>query len=69
MLCSDRAFTRLNGEFCHGRTTKIKESDSSRFWCPRELAGKADSVAEAEMMSRSAWLRRLVAAKVGEVLA
>jgi hypothetical protein len=48
---------------------KIKKSDSSRFWCPRELAGKADSVAEAEMMSRSTWLRRLVAAKVGEVLA
>jgi hypothetical protein len=39
------------------------------FWCPRELAAKADSIAEAEMMSRSAWLRRLVAAKVGEVLA
>ena len=35
----------------------------------RELAAKADSVAEAELMSRSAWLRRLVAAKVGEALA
>jgi hypothetical protein len=39
------------------------------FWCPRELVANADSVAETEMMSRSAWLRRLVAAKVGEVLA
>ena len=31
---------------------RTKKIDSSRVWCPRELADKADSVAEAEMMSR-----------------
>jgi len=48
---------------------KSKKAIAVAFWCPRELAATADSVAEAEMMSRSAWLRRPVAAKVGEVLA
>ena len=34
---------------------KSKEAIAVAFWCPRELGAKADSVAEAEMMSRSAW--------------
>jgi hypothetical protein len=38
-----------------------KDGLAVAFWCPRELAAKADAVAAAEMMSRSAWLRRMVA--------
>ena len=60
MLCSDRTLAKQR---------KSKKAIAVAFWCPRELAAKANSVAEAEMMSRSPWLRRLVAAKVGEVLA
>ena len=67
MLCSDRTFTRLNGVLSWPNNENQRKQQSLSG--PRELAGKADSVAEAEMMSRSAWLRRLVAAKVGEVLA
>jgi hypothetical protein len=66
MLCSDRTFTRLNGSFVIAEQRKSNKAIAVAFWCRR---AKADSVAEAEMMSRSAWLRRLVAAKVGEVLA
>ena len=46
-----------------------KEAVAVAFWCPRDLAAKADEVAGREMLSRSAWLRRLVASKVQEVAA
>ena len=39
------------------------------FECPAELAARAEAIAERELMSRAAWLRRLLAKATAEVAA
>ena len=50
-------------------TDSKPEQIAVAFWCSRELAAKVDSVAERELMTRSTWLRRLVASKVRDEVA
>ena len=46
--------------------TKLRNDDSILFKCPRKLVMMIDKECAAQMISRSAWLRTLVADRLRE---
>ena len=57
-------FFQRNRRFTMAKTQTEADAIPVAFWCPRKLAEEVDAVVEREMMTRSTWLRRLVAASV-----